>query len=149
MSDRILVPVDGSPLSRRAFEVACEEYPGADITALHVIDPTEPGYSVFGVDFDPRSEPLHGSDAWYERAEELGEELFDELAQTAAEYDTSLRTETIVGRPGREIVEYATDADIDHIVVGSHGRGDEMRHLLGSVTEAVAFRAPMRVSLIR
>lgn len=149
MSDRILVPVDGSPLSRRALEVACEEHPDAEIIALHVIDPTDPGYSVFGVDVDPTTEPRHGSDAWYDRAEALADELFEDLADVADERGVSLRTETTVGRPDREIVEHAEERDVDHVVMGSHGREEDSRLLLGSVTEAVAFRAPVRVSLIR
>ncbi|RKD88963.1 universal stress protein [Halopiger aswanensis] len=149
MPDRILVPVDGSPLSKRALEVACDEYGTAEITALHVIDPTEPGYSIFGVEYDPSTAPRHGSEAWYERATELADELFEELDALADEHGVSIRTETVVGRPDREIISYATDEDVDQIIVGSHGRGEESRLLLGSVTEAVAFRAPVRVSLIR
>lgn len=149
MSDRILVPVDGSPLSRRALEVACDEYPDAEIVALHVIDPAEPGYSVFGVDSDPTTEPRHGSEAWYERAEALEDDLFEDLSDIADERGVSLQPDTAVGRPDREIVEYADDEGVDHIVIGSHGRAEDSRLLLGSVTEAVAFRAPVRVSLIR
>ncbi|AEH39391.1 universal stress protein [Halopiger xanaduensis] len=149
MSERILVPVDGSPLSKRALEVACDEYGTAEITALHVIDPTEPGYSIFGAEYDPTTAPRYGSEAWYERAEELADELFEELHTVADEYGVSLRTETVVGRPDREIISYATDADVDQIILGSHGRSEESRLLLGSVTEAVAFRSPVRVSLIR
>lgn len=149
MVDHVLVPVDGSPLSHRAFEVALEENPDTTVTALHVIDPTEPGYSVAGVEFDSTVEPRHGSTEWYDRAEELAEGLFGDLAELATEYDTEYRTETVIGRPDREILEFAESEDVDHIIVGSHGREEESRLLLGSVTEAVAFRAPMRVSLIR
>lgn len=41
VSNFILVPMDGSPLSERALEVALSENPNAEITVLHVIDPTE------------------------------------------------------------------------------------------------------------
>ena len=149
MSDHVLVPVDGSPLSRRAFEIALEENPDTQITALHVIDPTEPGYSIAGVEFDSTVEPRHGSSEWYDRAEELAEELFADLEELVEESDAECRMETVVGRPDREILEYAKHEDVDHIVVGSHGREEDSRLLLGSVTEAVAFRAPVRVSLIR
>lgn len=149
MTDRILVPVDGSPLSRRALEVALEEHPDAEIVALHVIDPNEPGYSVYGEEYEPDTEPRYGSEAWYDRANELADELFEELSDVAGEYDASLATETIVGRADREIVEYAEDNEVDQIVLGSHGRDEDSRLLLGSVTEAVAFRAPVRVTLVR
>lgn len=149
MTDRILVPIDGSPLSRRALETALQEYPDATVVALHVIDPSEPGYSVYDVPFDNEVEPLHGSEEWYERARELADDLFEDAREVAAEYDADLETEVVVGSPNRRIVEYAEDTDIDQIVVGSHGRDEDARILLGSVTESIAFRAPMRVSLIR
>ncbi len=149
MADHVLVPVDGSPLSRRALEVALEENPDTTVTALHVIDPTEPGYSVAGVEFDSATEPRHGSTEWYDRAEELAADLFGDLSELAEEYDAQLNTETVVGRPDREILEFAESEGVDHIAVGSHGREEDSRLLLGSVTEAVAFRAPVRVSLIR
>lgn len=149
MTDRILVPIDGSPLSWRALETALEEYPDADVVALHVVDPNEPGYSVYGVPFDNETEPLRGSGEWYERAHGYADDLFEEAREIAAEYDADLETETVVGDPAREIVEYAVDNDVDQIVAGSHGRDEDTRLLLGSVSESIAFRAPMRVSLIR
>ena len=148
MGKRILVPMDGSPLSERALEVALEENPDADIVVLHVIDPTEPGYS-YPLDVDLSEEPRHGSDEWYDRAEELSEDLFATAREMAAEYDVELTTELVVNAPSRAIVEYARENAVDHIIMGSHGRDGEPRILLGSVTEAVAFRSPVRVTLIR
>ncbi len=148
MPDTILVPVDGSPLSFQALQVALSEHPDAEITALHVIDPTEPGYS-YPVDFDPDAEPLHGSDEWMARARELESELFDDVESIAAEHDAEIETDTAVGDPRRVIVEHAEREGTDAIVMGSHGREEETRILLGSVTEAVAFRAPVRVTLVR
>lgn len=151
MVAHVLVPVDGSPLSERALETAFQEYPDATITALHVIDPMEVGYSYYPVDnsLELDEEPLHGSEEWYERAKELTEELFEEVEELAHEHGVDVDTDLIVGDPSRAIVDYATNEDVDHILIGSHGRGEGTRVLLGSVVEAVAFRAPMRVSLIR
>ena len=149
MNDNILVPVDGSQLSRRALEITLEEYPDSEIHALHVIDPTEPGYSVADVAYRGEIEPRHGSAEWYDRANELGEDVLEDARELAADHDVDLETETVVGRPDREILQYAEREGIDHIVMGSHGRGEDSSILLGSVTEAVAFRAPVRVSLIR
>lgn len=140
--------MEGSPLSKRALRIAFEEYPDATVTVLHVIDPTEPGYS-YPIEFDFDAEPLHASEEWYERSEELAEQLFDEVREIAEEYDATVETETIVGEPGRKIVEVAGDADVDQIVIGSHGRSDEDVSLLGSVTETVVFRSPVRVLLVR
>ncbi|MFC6835757.1 universal stress protein [Halomarina ordinaria] len=149
MTEKVLVPVDGSPLSMRALRVALAERSDATVTALHVIDPSEPGYSYFGADVDVRSEPRHGTDEWFERADGYERDLFAEAADVAAEYDRPLETVTLVGDPARVIVDYVVDHGFDHVVLGSHGRGEDSHVTLGSVTEAVAFRAPVRVSIVR
>lgn len=146
--DHVLVPMDGSPLSRQALTIAFEEYPDASVTVLHVIDPTQPGYS-YPTEIDLDTEPLHGSEEWYERSEELAEELFAEVNDLAEEHGATVATEVTVGEPGREIVEIADETDVDQIIIGSHGRGDEDESFLGSVTETVVFRSPVRVLLVR
>jgi nucleotide-binding universal stress UspA family protein len=149
MAPQILVPVDGSPLSEKALSVALTEYPAADIEVLHVIDPTAPGYSYVSVGIDAYELPQHGSEEWYGRAEEYAEEVFETATQVAADHDSELTTETAVGRPAREIVRYAESNEVDHIILGSHGRDNESRSLVGSVAEAVVFRSPVRVTVIK
>ncbi|MGM0718353.1 MAG: universal stress protein [Halobacteriota archaeon] len=144
----VLVPMDGSPLSKQALEISLEERPDATVTVLHVIDPTQPGYS-YPIEFDLDTEPLHGSEDWYERSEELAEQLFSDAREIAGKYDGGIETETATGEAGRTIVEFAEEHDIDEIVIGSHGRDDDELQLLGSVTETVVFRSPVRVLLVR
>ena len=144
----ILVPMDGSPLSKQALHIALDEYPKADTTVIHVIDPTQPGYS-YPIEFDTETEPLHGSEEWYERSEELAEKLFTEVQEIASEYNATIETEIRIGEPSREIIDYATHHEIDQIVIGSHGRSEAEQSLLGSVTETVVFRSPVPVLLIR
>lgn len=148
MIDEILVPMDGSPLSEEALRVALEDYPDAEVTVLHVINPSQPGYS-YPIEYDSSSEPLHGSEAWYERSEELAEQLFDQAREIAADQGAEISTAVMVGEPGRVIVDFVEDHDIDQIVIGSHGRADEDQFFLGSVTETVVFRSPVRVLLVR
>lgn len=144
--DNVLVPMDGSPLSEQALQIALDEYPDAEITVLHVIDPTTPGYS-YPMDIDLDREPLHGSEEWYDRSRELAEELFEDVHETVG--DREVTTETVVGEPGRQIVAFADKQGIDQIVIGSHGRDPSGPHLLGTVTETVVFRSPVRVLLVR
>jgi len=82
MSRHLLVPVDGSPLSRQALEFAFEEYDNASIVAFHVLDPTDPGYSS-ATEIDVRNEPRHGSDEWYERANEEEKRIFEDARELA------------------------------------------------------------------
>jgi nucleotide-binding universal stress UspA family protein len=148
MTSHILVPLDGSPLSRRALRHALKEYPGASITVLHVVDLFEPGYGA-DPDFETTYEPLMGSEEWYERAEELSEQLLDEARSIADEYDGEITTTYEIGDAKQVIVEYAEAEAIDHIILGAHGRREEERPIFGSIAEMVSRRASVPVTLIR
>jgi len=148
MAPQILVPIDGSPLSTQALSVALEAHPDADIHLLHVVDPSEPGYSYASLGVDAYDSPQHGSEAWYDRADEYADELFETAREQAGDA-TDLVTETRVGRPDREIVRYIDEAEIDHVILGSHGRDQESLTMVGGVAEAVVFRSPVRVTLVK
>ncbi|NIB99895.1 universal stress protein [Halobacterium sp. R2-5] len=139
---KILVPVDGSEQSKEALEYALEQFKDADITAINVIDPIEAGYTA------QATVPGY-SEEWFEQAKESADELFEEAQETADEYGHGLDTTTEVGRPSRAIVDYADENDIDHIVMGSHGRSGVSRILLGSVAESVVRRSPVPVTIVR
>lgn len=148
MTENVLIPIDGSPLSFRALRHALREYPDASITVLHVVDLFEPGYGA-QFDFESAYEPLTGSEEWYKRSEEITDQLFDEVQEHANEYGRDVSTVSEIGDPKRIIVDYADETEIDHIVIGAHGRPDEERPLFGSVAELVARRAAVPVTLIR
>ncbi|MFQ3318748.1 MAG: nucleotide-binding universal stress UspA family protein [Natronomonas sp.] len=138
---RVVVPYDGSELAEKALNHAIEQYEDADIVLLHVLDFVEAGYEA------PPEAALPGYwTEWYEDAEERAEVLFEEAQEGV---DRDLETDTIVGRPAREIVEYVEEHDIDAVVMGSHGREGVSRILLGSVAEAVVRRSPVPVTVVR
>lgn len=138
MIKRILVPVDGSPQSVKALRFAAEEWPDAELTLFHAIDPMEAGYMVATLP--------SGSEEWYRSAKSDAEELF---AEVGGEVDARLDSTTEVGRPTRAIVEVAEEGPYDHIVMGSHGRQGVSRILLGSVAEFVVRKSPVPVTIIR
>ncbi len=148
MARQLLVPVDGSPLSERALEYAFDAHDDPSVVALHVIDPGDPGYGS-SIDIDIRTEPAHGTDEWYDRAEAEEERIFESVRELAAGYDAELSTDSVVGEPAREIVDYAQDGAFDAIVMGSHGRTGPTRLLLGSTAELVVGRAPVTVTVVR
>lgn len=148
VTDSILVPVDGSPLSRKALRHALTEFPDASITVVHVIDLFEPGYGA-DPDLETSYEPLMGSDEWYDRAEDVSERLIEDARALADEYDREVSTTSEIGDPKRIIVDYADKEDVDHIVLGAHGRTEGKRPVFGSIAEIVARRATVPVTLIR
>lgn len=145
MANTVLVPVDGSPLSFRALRHALETFPDADVVALTISDLFDPGYGTA----DSLYEPLVGTEKWYAMEQEAAEELLAEAEEIAAEYDREISTDSDIGDPQRLIPDYAEEHDIDHVVLGVHGREDEERTLFGRVAESVVFRAPVPVTVIR
>jgi universal stress protein A len=64
----------------------------------------------------------------------------------------TLAAKTIVltsNSPAQSIVSYAKDAQIDLVVVGTHGRGAMAHLLMGSVAERVVRLAPCPVLAVR
>ncbi|SER87479.1 universal stress protein [Natrinema salaciae] len=141
MASRILVALDESPQARAAFRHALSTYPDAEIHVLHVNDPREWSSSDGMGGF-------YSEDA-YERTQQSAEQLLDEAAEIAREYDAAVTTNTTVGKAAPGIVRYAEEHDVDHIVLGSHGRRGLSRFLLGSVAERVARRSPGSVTIVR
>lgn len=150
MSRTVLVPVDGSPLSFRALRYAFREFPEAEVVAYHVVDLFDPGHSEESVTDAPSiHEPMIGSEAWYSSVEEASERLFEEVESIADDHDREVTTDSDIGEPARFVVEYATEEDVDHVVIGAHGRPDARRPLYGSVSETVVRRAPVPVTVVR
>ena len=140
----LAVATDGSPQARDALEYALSTFPDAEITVVHAIDPMETHYG---------DGQLVHTEAEYEEIEAESEELFDEERAIAEEYGVEIRTATAVGTdpnvPARTLLEYVDDHDVDHVVMGSHGRSGVTRVLLGSVAETVARRSPAPVTVVR
>lgn len=136
----VLVPIDNSEPAQAALEHAITTYPDVEITVIHVINPSVGVYNGQGAyDFK----------RIVEIEEERAEALFETAREAADEHDVSITTESIVGTPIRDIVEFAEENDVDHIVIGSHGRSGVSRVLLGSVAEQVVRRASMPVTVVR
>lgn len=136
---RVLVPVDGSAPAEEAFVYALEQFGDADLVALYVKDPVD-GETAWG----PGS-----ADDWLSAAEKRSEDVLESVTATASAADRSVTTDSVVGRPAHEIVTYADEHDVDHVVIGSHGRDGISRVLLGSVAETVIRRASVPVTVVR
>jgi len=140
----VLVPVDNEEHAKRGCDLATELFPGGEFLLLHVIDPTSAGYS---------PEPgLPGvAEDWYERAEAEAEQLLEGLCTHIEQRDDDATVEysIAVGQPAQTLVERIEQGDVDHVVMGSHGRDGISRLLLGSVAETVVRNSPAPVTVVR
>lgn len=140
----VLVPIDRSDQSTEALEHALSEFEGATLTLLHVINPGRAGYGA-------RAGIPTSSEEWLKEAEAEADQLFADAEERAHGHDIDLETATEVGNPSRLIVEFTEDEDrdVDHVVMGSHGRSGLSRVLLGSVAETVVRRSTVPVTVVR
>lgn len=144
MVTRVLIPIDYSDLAEKALRTALSLHPDADITVLHVIDyrTSDLGPGGFGNEPDEMEK-------WLDEARAATEELLAEAEAIAAEYDTEIETDYVVGEDASSVLRYVEDDGFDLIIMGSHGRSLPARILMGGVSETVVRRAPIPVMLVR
>lgn len=131
MFDRILLPTDGSDPTESAVTMALGLAETHDAT-LHVLFVVDPPTSVTGV-----GDGFSGLDNLLDALEEEGHSTTDEIATQASERDIETTAAVRRGNPHDDILSYADEADVDVVVMGTHGRTGVKRALLGSVTEDV------------
>ncbi|AEH35989.1 universal stress protein [Halopiger xanaduensis] len=140
----VLVAYDGSEPAQQAVTYAFDEYADEELVLLRVVDIAD---SFTEASIQAVEETL--ADRRKTASEDLREDLREQLVDQATADDVEYRVETAAGDPAREIVRFAEENDVDHIVVGSHGRSGVSRVLLGSVAERVVRRAPVSVTVVR
>ncbi len=136
----VLVAYDGSEPAREAVAYALDEHSDDEVVLLRVVE-------LAGGATDAGLELVRES--LRDRREEVSESTADELDDLLDGTDVETNLTTVVGEPEKEIVSYADEHDVDHIVVGSYGRGGVSRVLLGSVAETVARRSAVPVTIVR
>jgi len=122
MFDNILVPTDGSDCAWTAVRYAEDLAARYDAT-IHVLCVVDS----HTLEDDPHRQQLEDESA------ELVASVRSDIAAATGTVEGAVRT----GIPHREIIEYATQQDVDLVAMGTHGRTGVERYLLGSVTQKV------------
>jgi nucleotide-binding universal stress UspA family protein len=141
--NRILVPLDFSEHANNGLRHAkqlAETY-GAKLDLVHVIEErVQPAfYEMAGVP------PEEFRAARRKKSVEEMERLFKE----AGGPDVSADYFVITGKSAQDIVEFAREANIDLIVIATHGLTGVQHLLLGSITEKVVRMAPCPVFTVK
>jgi nucleotide-binding universal stress UspA family protein len=139
---KILVPIDFSPASKNAFSYAvrfAEEF-AAELTLLYVLAPA-PSPSFAGIP---------GAPAFSETDLSSTEKNLRTLIASARNGMRKCARWTMrAGVPSHEIVEMAKEADIDLIVIATHGYTGWKHFCIGSTAERVVRAAPCPVLVVR
>lgn len=145
--ERVLVPTDGSANAESAgiHGAAVASHSGATLHVLNVVDLQSAG-GVFDAGGLDRS--------FVERLEEQGREAVDQLAARIDEASPAVAVETEVARftefdgVAGGVREYVETNGVDLVVIGSHGRSNLKRQLLGSVATGLVGKLDVPVLVV-
>ena len=145
MFKRILIPTDGSDLSRKAilYGVQLAKESGAKLTGLTVVEPYQPaGMDIVYI-------PLDQED-YEEQSRILSEKAMEQVRMAAQAAGVSCETVSEVNdQPYRAIIDAAQALGCDLIVMASHGRRGISALLLGSETAKVLTHSTIPVLVYR
>lgn len=146
MYEKLLVPLDGSELAECVFP-----HVKAFIEGCHV------SHVVFVRVVKPAITSGHGA---YVISAEILDEMESARKSAAKDYleqvvngfpheGTSLHSEVLFGRVSESLKDYAEKADIDLILIATHGRSGVTRWVRGSVADKVLRSSDIPVLMVR
>ena len=141
MFQSILAAIDGSQKSEAALDIAIGEAKvhGA---ALHVVYVIETGL-FSSIPMDNTWEVIYGL------LENQGREAQLAAAKKAEGQGIGITTHLREGHAGNEILRLARELGVDLVVVGSHGKSNLDRILLGSVSSFVVGHSGVSTMVVR
>lgn len=146
MYQRILVPVDGSPTSRRGLQEAIKlaRLTGARLRLMHVVDELAlaSGLEAATMMTGEMMQLLREGGARLLAKERA-------RAEKAGVATDSVLADSLAGRICDQVVDQARAWRADLIVLGTHGRRGVGRMLLGSDAEMIVRLATVPVLLVR
>ena len=140
---KILVPLDGSPLSEKALEpaLATAKAMSAELVLLRVTPP------VYLVADSIEIERLYAEVE--AKAREEAELYLKGLRSQLQNVQVPVQVKTMSGPIAESIVDFADHDDVDLTVISSHGRSGVSRWVYGSVAEKVLRGARRATLMIR
>jgi nucleotide-binding universal stress UspA family protein len=145
MFKHILIPTDGSDLSRKAllYGVQLAKESGAKVTALTVRAP----YMVGSMDLIGA---VGGQDVFEAETQRFADHALTQAKMAADAASVKIETLQEIGdQPYRAIIECANANKCDLIVMASHGRRGVSALLLGSETSKVLTHSAIPVLVFR
>jgi nucleotide-binding universal stress UspA family protein len=141
MYKTILVAIDGSAVSEQAFEAAVEQA-HAWKANLHAVYVVETGLFT-DIPVDSKLEVM------YSLLEQEGSGALDRVKEIAKKKNIDVQTHFEQGHAGDTIIATGQKLNADLIVMGSHGKSNVDRLLLGSVSSFVVEHSSVSVLVVR
>ena len=140
---RMIVPLDGSPLAERVIPHAAElaRPLGLEVVLMRVFGVPTP---VFAEDYGPYVEEL-----WTQLEDEAQKYLTEKKQQLLAQGLTNVATIVTAGFPAEKIIDAAQQRKDAVVAMSTHGRSGVNRFVMGSVTDRVVRHGGDPVLIIR
>ena len=137
---KIIVPIDGSNLSKKAAKVACYlgEQLNIKIIFFHVVNVTGIIFGTGEVTYDPEMNDV---------LREHGKSILNSFKESFSNMNVKIKTVMVEGIPDDEIIKEAKKDDL--VIMGSKGQSALERILIGSVTEKVIHHTDATVMVVR
>ncbi|MFA6331346.1 MAG: universal stress protein [Methanoregula sp.] len=141
MFTNILVALDGSPAGQHALDRAVEiaRTGNAKLHATYVVET-----GLFS------SIPADNTvEIMYNVLKKEGESVLDKAKTESAAHGITLTTHIKFGHAGSEVIALADSLKADLIIVGSHGKSQADRILIGSVSTFVVTHSKVSTMVVR
>lgn len=135
----ILAGYDGSPSARHAVAFAVDLAKRFDARLHVLVVARAPDWGAIELE---RKEMVD-----YELRH--ANEVLDDIKAKLTSSNDRAEFDLVIGQPAKEIVLYAEQHNIDHLVVGHRGHTPFDRWLIGSVARQVLAYAPCAVTIVR
>jgi nucleotide-binding universal stress UspA family protein len=145
MFNRILVCLDGSALAEEILLYATEvaKHFGSKVVLLEVTTP-------LSVVVEPTTGYSHSTSlSEVQRSEQEATSYLEDTSQNLKTEGLDVECLTIPGSPGKTIINYAEENNVDLIALGTHGRGGLVRLAFGSVTDYVLRHSNLPLLVMR
>lgn len=143
MIHKVMVPIDFSDYSKNALRYAAQfsKQFKAKMFLVYVVEPM-----IYPADFSMGQVAIPSTDIDLQKR---GEEELNNLAKNFIDPATEVVTIIKTGKPFVEIIETASEEDIDLIIMATHGHTGVEHLLFGSTAEKVVRKAPCPVLTLR
>ncbi|WP_050616352.1 universal stress protein [Bacillus testis] len=141
MFNKILVAIDGSPMSDKALDTALSlaKWQQADLLLVHV------GRSVVM----PPTMIIPSAENVYDAVRTAGEKILKQAKQKAEEEGFTPSAKYVEGDPAEQIIQLAEQEQADLVVIGSRGLGNIKEMVLGGVSHKVSQHVHCPVLIIK
>jgi len=139
MFNRVVVGFDGSPSSRRALDVALNLQDAPGTLTVVSIEENLPQYAAMRGEVD---EDKRAADDYFQR---IGQEAVEFAKAQGREVEFKL----LRGHAAQRLVEFATGADADLVVIGHSGHSGVWGSFLGTSADKIVRHATCSVLVVR